>query len=124
MKKKNTPKVYLANKAARKSLANQTFSQLFTSPAPSSGYQFLNVDYSFSRTGIILQWAAKGLGFGEVSLYLANKKVLIDDEGMGKAFCDALVAKFFQKLDHEPGSHKLNSLFLQHFYNQVQWKKK
>lgn len=55
------------------------------------GYKFLNVLVEFGLRGIIINWVAQGIGFGQVSYVVLKNKVQRDSEGMGDDFCTALI---------------------------------
>jgi hypothetical protein len=43
--------------------------------------------------GFIVGWAAKGVGFGELTVGFEGGKIKVDDECMGREFCDAVLKK-------------------------------
>lgn len=82
------------------------FEDLF-GKAPEKGYEFTSVDvnvFDYEITpeqhdgdfvghhkGLVVSWAATGIGFGEITLNIKEDKIEIDSECMSKEFVKALL---------------------------------
>lgn len=69
--------------------------------------KFLNVMVEFGRKAIILNWAAQGIGFGQVTYYFNDLNQLIrDDERVGDEFCLKLIEEIRKNEEKLPESKK------------------
>lgn len=66
------------------------------------GYKFLNIIVEFGRKAIVINWAAQGMGFGQVSYYFNKKnQVVRDAEGLDDKFCNTLLKEIEKRQNDE-----------------------
>jgi len=96
---------------------------------PKKGYKitYTKVEtYSSDKSsGIIVNWSAQGIGFGQLTIYFKYGVINIDNEGMSKAFCDEVIKKASKDLEDKKYLHRLPLLrghTLKFLYKQYKWK--
>ena len=92
MKKKKPLKigkrVVIGNSAVTAENLNQALD--FFKKKKAGVYKFLKVTVVIYPGALVLAWAVKNLGFGEVTYYLNQGKIQVDAEGMNDKFVQAL----------------------------------
>lgn len=58
-----------------------------------------SVEMATFKGGFILQWAAKDIGFGEMTIYKKDHKVLMNTEYMPQNFVEAVLIKFARRVE-------------------------
>lgn len=54
------------------------------------------IKHEGNNGGFVLQWAAKRIGFGEISFIIGTDgKYYVDTEALSKEFCNKVLNKFF-----------------------------
>ena len=81
------------------------------------GYKFLNILIEFGKKAIIINWAAQGMGFGQVTYYFNEKnKMVRDAEGLKDNFCNALL-KEIEKRQSDKLKVKIKGLVIDGSYS-------
>ena len=110
VKKLKRPRVVIGNPAVN----NKTSFKSLFGKKPKGAYKFINVQASLGWRSLIIHWAVKGIGFGEVTYYIDDKGQLnVDTEGVSPEFCQQLVAEFLKRV--KQGKIKLDITSLPKF---------
>jgi len=91
---------------------------------PKKGYKFNAIQIDTYVSGIVIKWSAQGIGFGELTLIVDGDMIRIDNEGMNKKFCDAVIRQAVKELKTKAYLNKLPLLtegVLKYIYKQVKW---
>lgn len=107
------------------------FEKLF-GKKPEEGYGFYSVKVIVASRGIVIQWGAKGVGFGEFCMFFEDGKILADTEHMGKEFCDHLIMAALDKIEQEHpmagltddwgyNTSEINYQFVKSMYDNITW---
>lgn len=114
------------------------FEKLF-GEKPKKGYEITYTNTSCGWRAIVIQWSAKGIGFGDLAIVFENGVIYAETECMSKEFCDAVIKKACENLDkkipieedkivdgeyiQQDRDGLLSSTFLKHIYDQIDWSK-
>lgn len=109
MKKKIS--VSIVNKAFN-GLKNKSVVNLFKKPK-SKAKNFKNIEISCGENHFVISWAKQGVGFGEVTFYIQDNNLMIDDEKTGKEFYNSLIKETFKRVVN--GKIKINRKNLLNF---------
>jgi hypothetical protein len=84
-------RVVIGNGAVNENNLVEAMSFLNPKSKKPKGYKFVGLDCAVYAGAVVLSWACKGIGFGEVTFYLQEGKLSLDSEGMSKEFVTALM---------------------------------
>lgn len=110
MKKVKKPKVVIGNPAISPENISQALDFLNpkkrSSKSENKKYKFLDVVLGVYPGALVISWAVKSVGFGELSFYLSEGKIKMDSEGMSQEFVSAAIKEVLKK--HKKKTLKIN----------------
>jgi hypothetical protein len=87
------PRVVIGNEAVNQDNLSEAMDFLNPKKQAPKGYKFVGLACSVYSGAVVLSWACKGIGFGEVTFYLRDGKLNLDNEGMSDEFVVALMTE-------------------------------
>lgn len=97
---------------------------------PLKAYDITFAQVSCGWRSAVVQWSAKGIGFGELAIIIGDDNVIYaDTEHMGKKFCDAVMEKLYENMEKnfekyprkDYGDSRFTVDFIKNLYNKVDW---
>lgn len=86
-------RVVIGNEAVNESNITEAMDFLNPKSKKPKGYKFVGLACSVYSGAVVLSWACKGIGFGEVTFYIRDGKLGIDTEAMSDEFVIALMTE-------------------------------
>lgn len=90
-------RVVIGNEAVNNDNAAEAMSFLNPKSKKPKGYKFVGLECSVYAGAVVISWACKGIGFGELTFYIRDGKLGMDEEGMSEEFVIAAMTEVVKR---------------------------
>lgn len=90
-------RVVIGNEAVNNDNVVAAMSFLNSKSKKPKSYKFVGLECSVYAGAVVISWACKGIGFGELTFYIREGKLGLDSEGMSEQFSIAAMQEVIKR---------------------------